>query len=777
MSAAGSNASEFARAMGPVARAILGEPTEHNRAKGELRFGSRGSLSVNLGAGTWFDHEANAGGGVLDFVRLRINVDKAGALAWLQDHGHIEKSAPPKQKKQKKIIATYDYAGPDGGLLYQVVRYEPKDFRQRHPDGSGGWLWKMNGVQRVLYRLPDVAALEPDSRVYLVEGEKGADALVALGLSATCSPMGANKWRDEYASFLRDLDVVVLPDNDEPGRQHAATVAKSLEKHAKRVRILELPSLPDKGDIVDWIAAGGTREAIEELAESAEPEPPKTKEITRRSIAVQKSKFNINAEEGEAALLAADYPVFRRDRQLVRPVVGEVEASEGRTTTTVMLVELERPVLRQMLNEVADWQRFDTRSKAMVAAAPPTEVAELILARVGYWPFRPISGVIATPTIRPDGSLLTTPGYDAATGLWLNDLPSMPAIPDKPTRQDADRALDDLDKLLDGFPFVDATARAVALSGIITPVVRAIMAVAPMHVASAPAPGTGKSYLWDLASYIAVGQPCAVTSAAKDEAETEKRLVGSVLRGHPMISIDNLNGPIDGDFVCHMIERPLLELRPLGTSDKIFLRNRVTSYATGNNIRARGDIVRRLIHCRLDANVEHPERRQFTSKPHQLVLDNRGRYIAACLTIIRAYIVADRPGLLPPLASFEGWSDSVRSALVWLGYDDPVGTIETAHGDDDRNAEAAALFAAWPEYGKYKAAQLLEAAQEGDGTGGLLRPDLLDALKPIARDKRSNLDAAVLAYWLRDHKDRVVGKQKLVRRGSATRPTWTVEDV
>ena len=141
--ATGSDGSEFARAMGPVARAILGEPTECNRQKGELRFGSRGSLSVDLGAGTWFDHEVGAGGGVLDFVQLRMNTDKAGAVTWLQEHGHIEK---PKQKLN--IVATYDYVAADGDPLFQVVRFAPKDFRQRRSDGNGGWLWNMKNIQR-----------------------------------------------------------------------------------------------------------------------------------------------------------------------------------------------------------------------------------------------------------------------------------------------------------------------------------------------------------------------------------------------------------------------------------------------------------------------------------------------------------------------------------------------------------------------------------------------------------------------------------------------------
>ncbi len=252
--------------------------------KGELRFGTRGSLSVDLGAGTFYDHEAGIGGGVLDFVQIRKNLDKSDALAWLQAQGHIEK---PKQKAT--IVATYDYVAANGDPLFQVVRFAPKDFRQRRSDGNGGWLWNMKNIQRVLYRLPAIASLAPGSRIYVVEGEKAADGLVALGLIATCSPGGANKWRNEYADPIRGLDAVILPDNDDPGRQHAAMVAKSLNGIAKQVRTLTLPDLPEKGDVADWIAAGGTRERLDELVEALvqpeQPDPPHHEDDLETAIA------------------------------------------------------------------------------------------------------------------------------------------------------------------------------------------------------------------------------------------------------------------------------------------------------------------------------------------------------------------------------------------------------------------------------------------------------------------------------------------------------------
>jgi hypothetical protein len=169
-----------------------------------------------------------------------------------------------------RIVATYDYRDEAGNLLYQTVRYAPKDFRQRRPDRNGGWLWNLDGVQRVLYRLPELCQAAPTDWVFVCEGEKDADRLAALGLTATTNPMGAGKWREEYADPLRGRRVGLLPDHDEPGRKHAAQVAASLTRHgAAEVKVLPLPGVPDKGDVSDWLAAGHTAGELLALAEGA----------------------------------------------------------------------------------------------------------------------------------------------------------------------------------------------------------------------------------------------------------------------------------------------------------------------------------------------------------------------------------------------------------------------------------------------------------------------------------------------------------------------------
>ncbi len=159
------------------------------------------------------------------------------------------------------IVATYDYRNESGTLLYQAVRFVPKDFRQRRPDGKGGWLYNMDGVRRVLYRLPELLAADSLLPVFIVEGERDADRLHSLSLTATCNVGGAGKWRNEYNAPFKDRRVVIIADRDEPGRKHAKQVAASLSGIAAEIRILECPGDGVK-DASDYFDAGGTRESL-----------------------------------------------------------------------------------------------------------------------------------------------------------------------------------------------------------------------------------------------------------------------------------------------------------------------------------------------------------------------------------------------------------------------------------------------------------------------------------------------------------------------------------
>jgi len=251
-----------------IARAILDRPNEELSTRTQLRFGTNGSVAIEIAGekrGEWFDHEAAAGGAPWELLTIKGSMTKADAIGWLRSQLRIGVAT----KGARDPVATYDYSDERGDLLFQVRRFESKTFRQRRPDNNGGWTWNVKGLRRVPYRLHELFARPADRIMFVVEGEKDADRLASLGFVATCNPGGAGKWQSDYAEFFRGRDVAVLPDNDTAGHDHARSVAANLAPGAARVRILDLPDLPPKGDVSDWLDAGGTCEALERLVADA----------------------------------------------------------------------------------------------------------------------------------------------------------------------------------------------------------------------------------------------------------------------------------------------------------------------------------------------------------------------------------------------------------------------------------------------------------------------------------------------------------------------------
>lgn len=468
------------------------------------------------------------------------------------------------------------------------------------------------------------------------------------------------------------------------------------------------------------------------------------------------------AIEGEAALIKAGLPVFRRGQTLVRPVIEEVDATHGRRTNVVHLTEVTPPYLQALLCQSAEFHRLDPRGDA-VQIDPPKDMANLILAKYGDWQFRPITGVLSTPTMRPDGSLLIEPGYDAKTSLYLMNPPSMKAVRQDPDREHALNALRFLSKLFCEFPFADKGASlSVALSEVITLVNRAAFRNAPMHSTTAPTAGTGKSYVHDVSSAIALGHPCPVIAAGRTDEETEKRIGAALMAGQSIICLDNCTTELGGDALCQAIERPVVEIRILGQSKLVRIETYATFLASGNNLRIRGDATRRTLMAVLDANMERPELRRFRNDPVATVLSNRGEYIRAALTVARAYFVAGRPNLAPRLVSFEGWSDTVRSALIWLGQEDPVATMEIARREDPELQALRAFYAAIrDEFGTGPQNSITASEMIAKAT---VTPVFNDVLLAIV-GHNNHVDGRNLGKWLSRYKGRIVDGLRLEGRG------------
>ena len=244
-----------AQEMERLARKVWGEPTGRDYNGRELRFGTHGSKSVGLDKLVWSDYEAGRHGGYRELAEL------AGE-PW-----------QPNGQARNDIEATYDYRDERGIMLFQVVRKLGKKFFQRRPDRSSpsGWAWDLKGVRRVPYRLPALHSADPAQPVFIAEGERDCDNLAGLGLIATCNPGGAGKWRHEFGEHFKGRSVVLLPDNDQPGRDHVADVRKKLAKVAGSIRLLALPDLPEKGDVSDWLAKGGNADALKAIVEATPP--------------------------------------------------------------------------------------------------------------------------------------------------------------------------------------------------------------------------------------------------------------------------------------------------------------------------------------------------------------------------------------------------------------------------------------------------------------------------------------------------------------------------
>lgn len=427
--------------------------------------------------------------------------------------------------------------------------------------------------------------------------------------------------------------------------------------------------------------------------------------------------------------------------------------------------------------------------------APPTEKTEdapvwaaaRIIAKDGERNLPALDAVVTAPTLRADGSILATPGYDAtARLLLLSDRPELIAPPERPTLDQASAALGTLWHPFRLFPLVDAVDRGVVLSGLLTACVRASLPTAPGIALDAPAAGTGKTLLGIAIGALATGEaPAALPPAGNHDDEARKRLFAALRDGSRVLLWDNVREPLGNAALDAFLTAPTFTDRILGVSQMATLPNRALFIATGNNLRLVGDTCRRILPARLDARIEKPYAREFDFCPLDAVLSRREEFVTAALTIIRAWIAAGRlrhgKGRT---ASFEAWDDLVRQAVCWIAtwdnrFADPLTATERAFAHDPETAKLAALLSAWDAVigtRPVTTAKLIEESRPDEfAPADDARPALHDALAEIAED-RGTLNRRVLGRWIERNVERRHDGLRLVRgsvlyRGS---PTWTL---
>ena len=284
-------------------------------------------------------------------------------------------------------------------------------------------------------------------------------------------------------------------------------------------------------------------------------------EVHRKSkLSTARSGKAVDAAEDALITLGG---VFQRADQVV--CLGQVQMLTARKQeiSARRILPLGEYALGERLAEAATFMIFDGRIEDFKVVDPPTKIVRTMMERAARCRLPYLRSVISAPTLRPDGSLLSQPGYDESTGLFFDPAGmTFPPIDTRPARHDALIALDRLRLLYAGFPFVTDADRSVVLAAVVTGCVRQSLPTAPMFGASSPTPGTGKSKLTDTYSVVATGREAGVIAQAGNEEELEKRLGAMLLQGANFIAIDNCTAPIEGIFLAMLLTQAEVQVRP-----------------------------------------------------------------------------------------------------------------------------------------------------------------------------------------------------------------------
>jgi hypothetical protein len=366
-------------------------------------------------------------------------------------------------------------------------------------------------------------------------------------------------------------------------------------------------------------------------------------------------------------------------------------------TQTLSIKPITPEVMRNFLTDTADFVSYSDSGRANVR--PPMDAVKAVLASSSSsLKFPALEGIIQAPSLRPDGSVIHTPGYDPLTRLYYNPAPDLhvPEIPDQPTPDHVAVAVDQLQDLLDQFPFADAASKAHILAAMVTLVLRAgITGSIPVLLIDASAAGSGKSLLANSISVIATGAPAPMFSMPGDSEEWRKLLTSVVMAGLPYAVIDNLNARLESGQFCKVITERRHADRILGVSELVDMPAQTMWAATGNNIQVGGDMPRRGYWSRLEPGCSDPFLR--TGFKYPLLLEHarsrRGELIAGILCMARAWFVAGQPApRIRPLGGFERWTVMIGGILQYAGVEGFLGNAQALYDDADDEAREWEVF-------------------------------------------------------------------------------------
>ena len=496
------------------------------------------------------------------------------------------------------------------------------------------------------------------------------------------------------------------------------------------------------------------------------------------SDARMKPTIRVVAGEIHRVVDAAERELAESRRHYQRGgLIVTVVTDPGTRETRVQ--DINPAALVRALAGATTWERFDVRASDWVRVDPPARHATVLFDSVSYHHLPVLSGLTRQPYLRPDGSLTAAAGYDSSSRMFgVFDARAF-SVPADPTRAQAEAALALLKELLSEFSFASDVDLAATLAAMLTAVVRPSLDHAPMFHVRAHMVGSGKSYLCELITAFATPQRGTPTTFPGDDEECRKLLLAELLRAPAVIEFDNLTGDLVAHkSLCTALTSEHMSGRILGVSKTATVSTRTLFLSSGNNVGPVQDMTRRCLTIHLSPDCEVPAARSFT-RPDLVrdVLRERGRYISAVLTIVRAWVVAGRPMTeCKPLAGFGDWSALCRQPLLWLGMADATASVFKAMAEDPDRETLSRLLMAWQStFGKTPAMVRDAVKRASDYYGG--QTELREVLHDIA-DERGEINRRKLGWWIRRHSGRIVDGLRFVRAsGNRSAEAWQVESV
>jgi hypothetical protein len=545
---------------------------------------------------------------------------------------------------------------------------------------------------------------QPGEPWLLVEGVKDASALIGLGYPNVCG-LPTNVLGAAYAAMFRGCHIIVVPDNDIPGHLGAKKTGSVLVGIADSVRIARLPGevLDSKGQDVRDILRQRGADAVRAAIDAAEPWKPAESEpckdtrpevlllLNEGFVADQVVKHLGNLgwfSDWLPERIREQCRVFVRGGELVHVVASEDPDTIGRLTVAAM----PSAIVRERITQSCQLQTEGVDSQGNVVVKPtrpPKWLTDAVVSRGHYCGnVRPLTGIIQTPTLRSDGSIIQVAGWDRATGLIYTPNAEYPAIPDKPTMEDALKAWELLQEVIVDFPLVGDADKSAWLSMLLSMVARTcIDGCVPMFAIDANCRGAGKSMLVDCASIIAYGHNASRKTFTNDEAEQRKLITSIAAAGIPSVLFDNVaDVTLGGSSIDAALTGTSWIDRWLGTNDIGSWAMNVIWCATGNNLVYGSDLGRRVLPIRLHTPEERPEDRKDFRHTNLLgwVVENRTRLAVAALTILRSHFANGSVKTdSQTWGSFESWTSTIRGAIVGIGLADPLPNRQFANQSDE----------------------------------------------------------------------------------------------